>query len=68
MIVLGIPTFLDGKESRNTLKIKKIGQLLIKVLHPLPVFFQDETLSTKEAMSRMQTSARYNFKIDYEKI
>jgi putative Holliday junction resolvase len=67
-VVLGVPTFLDGKESRNTLKIKKIGQSLIQLLRPIPVFFQDETLSTREAMSRMQSSPRYNFKIDYEKI
>jgi len=35
---------------------------------PLPLFEQDEALSSAEVKERMRESARYNFKVDLRKI
>jgi putative Holliday junction resolvase len=68
VIVLGIPYFLDGKESKTTQLIRVFGQSLHQQ-HPNLLFFeQDETLTTKAAEERMQNSPQYNFKIDATKI
>lgn len=68
VIVLGVPYFLDGKESETTKLVKKFGQSL-KDSHPNLLYFeQDETLTTKTAEDRMKNSAQYNFKIDPTKI
>jgi putative Holliday junction resolvase len=68
IIVLGVPYFLDGKESETTKLIKKFG-ISLKNEHPSLLFFeQDETLTTKAAEERMQNSPQYNFKIDPTKI
>ncbi len=68
IIVLGIPYYLDGKESEITKDFKNFGNDL-KNQHPNLVFFeQDETLTTKAAEDRMLSSAQYNFKIDPTKI
>jgi putative holliday junction resolvase len=64
IVVLGLPTFLDGKESTMTQKIKNVGLTLQSFLPPSTLFFfQDETLSTFEAQERMRNSPRYNFKV-----
>ena len=68
VIVLGVPYFVDGKESENTKLIKNFGQSLKNMLPHLKYFEQDETLTTKMAEERMQNSAQYNFKIDPTKI
>lgn len=68
IVVLGVPYFLDGKESENTKRIKAFGELL-KAACPDQIFFeQDETLTTKAAEDRMKSSPQYNFKIDMTKI
>jgi putative Holliday junction resolvase len=68
IIVLGVPYFLDGKESDTTKLIKKFGASL-KAEHSNLLFFeQDETLTTKSAEDRMQNSPQYNFKIDSTRI
>jgi putative Holliday junction resolvase len=68
IIVLGVPYFLDGKESDTTKLIKNFGQNLKAQHANLPFFEQDETLTTKTAEERMQNSAQYNFKVDQTKI
>lgn len=68
VIVLGIPYFLDGKESETTKLVKNFGEL-IKSSFPEFLFFeQDETLTTKAAEDRMKNSAQFNFKVDMTKI
>ena len=68
IMVLGVPYYLDGKESETTKLIKKFG-VTLKDQHPLLQYFeQDETLTTKTAEDRMQNSPQYNFKIDPTKI
>jgi putative Holliday junction resolvase len=68
IIVLGVPYYLDGKESETTKLIKSFG-LRLKDLHPnLQYFEQDETLTTKAAEDRMLASPQYNFKIDPTRI
>jgi putative transcription antitermination factor YqgF len=67
-LVLGVPYFLDGRESSLTKKIKIFGQKLQGHFPEIPVELQDETLSTFEAQSRMKTSIRYNFKVDMKQI
>ena len=66
-LVLGLPLFTDGTESEMTLKVKKFGQQLQKKTE-LPLYFQDETLTTYEAEQRMKNSPRYNFQVDYKQI
>lgn len=63
IVVMGIPRFLDGKESTWTKKVIEFKNQL-KSSIKIPLYVQDETLSTKEAEERMKNSPRYNFKVD----
>ncbi|MDD4974315.1 MAG: Holliday junction resolvase RuvX [Bacteriovorax sp.] len=64
VLVLGVPYFLDGKESDTTKLIKHFGEVLSASFPALDFFEQDETLTTKAAEERMLNSAQFNFKID----
>ncbi|MBT3586928.1 MAG: Holliday junction resolvase RuvX [Halobacteriovoraceae bacterium] len=66
-VVLGVPYLLDGKSSSMTEKVLKFGEQL-KQAGVESLFFQDETLTTKEAEDRMLSSPRFNFKIDLKLI
>ena len=67
VIVIGIPHLVDGKTSTMTNKvIFFINQLKNKL--SIPVYEQDETLSTFEAKDRMLKSPRFNFKVDIQQI
>ena len=67
VLIMGLPLYLDGKESEATKKVKKIAKNLEEKTK-LPLYLQDETLTTYEAEERMKNSPRYNFKIDIESI
>ena len=67
LVVLGVPHFTDGTESTMTKTVKSFAQKLEAALS-IPLFLQDETLSTKEAEDRMSRDPRYNFQVDYSKI
>ena len=67
ILVLGLPLYLDGKESEATKRVKKIAQLIQGKIN-LPLYLQDETLTTYEAQERMKNSPRYNFKVDMKAI
>jgi putative Holliday junction resolvase len=64
VIVLGVPYFIDGKESETTKLMKNFGVLLSTACPDQEFFEQDETLTTKAAEERMMNSAQFNFKID----
>jgi putative Holliday junction resolvase len=68
VIVYGVPFFIDGKESEQTLKIRALGEKLKTKLSSQLFFEQDETLTTKAAEDRMKNSPQYNFKVDVTKI
>lgn len=68
VLLLGIPTLLDGKETKMTKKIQQFGETLQDFIQPLPLYYQDETLSTFEAQDRMKNSPRYNFKVQLKEI
>lgn len=68
VLVLGVPYFIDGKESETTKLVKRFGKLIKTSFPPLEFFEQDETLTTKAAEERMKNSAQFNFKIDMTKI
>jgi putative Holliday junction resolvase len=68
IVVLGMPRFLDGKPSSMTARVDAFSAQLEEALAPLPLFQQDEALSSTEARERMRESARYNFKVDPAKI
>jgi putative Holliday junction resolvase len=68
VVVIGIPYFLDGKESTNTVNVRAFGQQLKNALKDQEFFEQDETLTTKAAEERMLNSPEFNFKIDPTKI
>jgi putative Holliday junction resolvase len=68
VLVLGIPYFVDGKESETTKLIKNFGEMLKVHFPKLDFFEQDETLTTKAAEERMLNSAQFNFKIDFTMI
>ena len=63
-VVLGVPRLLDGKETTMTRRILAFAEKLEEALKPLPLYRQDESLSTFEAKERMKNSPRYNFKVD----
>ena len=67
-VILGLPLLTDGTESTMTLRVKKYGEELSAKLDPIPLHFQDETLSTYEAEERMKEDPRFNFKVDPQKI
>ncbi len=67
VLIMGLPLYLDGKESEATKRVKNIA-LLLEQKTKIPLYLQDETLTTYEAEERMKSSARYNFKIDIEAI
>ncbi|MDB9786778.1 Holliday junction resolvase RuvX [Bacteriovoracaceae bacterium] len=68
VVVIGVPKFTDGKKSKMTLKVEKFASTLQNEISPIPLFCQDETLSTFDAKERMKNSPLYNFKVDYGKI
>ena len=67
LIIVGIPYSRDGSETKMARKIKKWA-LKLEMTSPVPVCFQDETLSSFEAEERMKQSPRYNFKVDKKKV
>ena len=68
VVVLGVPRLLDGTETTMTRKIRALGEKLAAALKPVPLYWQDESLSSFEAEERMKSSARYNFKVDPRQI
>ena len=54
-IVLGLPLSLDGTETEMAKKIRAIGTKITDFTS-LPVFFEDERLTTKEAEKRRVSS------------
>lgn len=68
IVVFGLPLFTDGTKSDHTLKTENVGLSLKNLLPQCGFFFQDETLTTKEAENRMKNSPEFNFKVDPTKI
>ena len=68
LIVIGLPLYTDGKESRMTNRVRKQTAKLAELLESIPVYFQDETLSSVEAKERMSSDPKFNFTIDMKKI
>ncbi len=68
IVIFGLPLFTDGKKSDHTLKTENVGLILKTQLPECEFFFQDETLTTKEAEDRMKNSPEFNFKVDPTKI
>lgn len=64
IVVMGVPFFVDGKESTNTLFIRAFGEQLKSQLTGIAFYEQDETLTTQAAMDRMKSSPQFNFKVD----
>lgn len=67
VLVVGVPYFTDGKAGSTTHKIRDFLTQLLAVC-TIPVFEQDETLSTFSAEERMKNSPRYNFKVNLSEI
>lgn len=67
ILVVGVPYFTDGTESTLTKEIKKFIEKLQTEIN-IPVFEEDETLTTFEAEERMKNDPAYNFKVDLKKI
>lgn len=68
-IIFGIPYFTDGKESKNTLKIKEVFTKIENYFGAKYRFHQqDETLTSHEAKDRMLNSPEFNFKVDVNQI
>ncbi len=67
ILILGLPLYTDGTDSEMTKRVRSFGEAL-KLKTALPVYLQDETLSSFEAEDRMKNSPAYNFKVDMKKI
>ncbi len=67
-IVLGIPYLTDGGETRMGAEIEKFSQKLTLILDNIPIYHQDETLSSFEAQERMKNSPSFNFSVDMKRI
>ncbi len=57
-IVIGMPYNLDHSENEMTDRVKIFGQAIIKK-YGLPVFFEDEKLTTKLVSSELSELAHY---------
>ena len=68
VIVLGLPLFTDGKESKMSNRVKNFHQLLQKKIPGMEINLHDETLTSYEAETRMKNSPRYNFKVNKKEI
>ena len=68
IIVLGLPTYTDGNESEMTRTVRDFSKVLIGTFPHVPLYLQNEMLSSFEAEERMKSSPQYNFKIDKNKI
>lgn len=72
IVIMGLPLLTDGNESKMTLTVKKytsdLNSLLESKGQKIPIYLQDETLSSYEAEERMKNDPRYNFKVDLQKI
>ena len=67
ILVVGIPRFTDGKESKMTQTVKNFANKL-SAEASIPVFYIDETLTTFEAEERMKNDPRFNFQVDMKQI
>lgn len=67
ILVIGIPYFTDGTESKMTKEVRTFANKLKESIN-IPMYEQDETLSTYEAEERMKNDPKYNFQVDYSKI
>jgi putative Holliday junction resolvase len=68
IMVLGLPLFLDGKETEMSKKVVKFKDLLKGEFPKTEIYLQDEGLTTSEAKDRMMNSPQYNFKVDPKKL
>jgi putative Holliday junction resolvase len=68
VLILGLPFLTDGKETIATKKMRELGEEIQNRFSQIDFYFQDETLSSEEAKSRMKNSAEYNYKVDQSKI
>ena len=67
-VVLGVPHLLDGRQSSMSRRICAFGRRLEALLQTVPIYCQDETLTSFAAEERMQSSARYNFQVDRQQL
>lgn len=67
IVVIGIPRFTDGKESKMTQTVKDFAHKLSS-LASIPTYFIDETLTTFEAEERMKNDPKFNFEVDMKQI
>jgi putative Holliday junction resolvase len=65
--VVGVPFLTDGTATNMTKIVQSFINLLKSRIN-IPVYEQDETLSSFEAKDRMKNSPRYNFKINMQEI
>lgn len=67
IVILGMPYLTDGTESTRT-KIVKAFLHKLQSSISIPLYEQDESLSTYEAQQRMIASPEYNFQVDMQQI
>ena len=67
VIVIGLPLHKDGNDSEMTKTVREFTSELSNTID-LPIYFQNEYLTSYEAEDRMKNSARYNFKIDKSQV
>ena len=67
-LVIGLPLLPDGKEGTQAAKVRRFAAALAVALPQCPIVFHDETLTTEEAIYRMQQSPRYNFKVQWKEL
>jgi len=68
VVVVGLPHHKDGNRSAMTEEVDKFAHKLNAKNPNIPFYFQDETLSSTEAHSRMKNSPKYNFKLDMSRV
>lgn len=67
IIVIGMPFLADGSDSEMTIRVKNFKNLLADKIS-IPIYEQDETLSSYEAEEKMKNDPRFNFKVDLTQI
>lgn len=52
-VIVGLPIEMDGSFGERFIKTQKFGDQLKKALHPIPVEYFDERLTTKQSIRKL---------------
>lgn len=52
-VIIGLPISMDGTVNESFIKTQQFGEKFKKAIHPIPVEYFDERLTTKQSIQRL---------------